>query len=95
MKITEQAANELKKILSDFNKPGAGIHFYNAQGCCGPSIQMDVAPHVGSGETVISLDGIDFFISGDLLSKLADVTIDFGWNGFRLNGLKKTSSGCC
>jgi Fe-S cluster assembly iron-binding protein IscA len=95
MKITEQAANELKKILKDFNKQGTGIHFFNAQGCCGPSIQMDIAAQAGAGETVISLDGIDFFISGDLMSKLEDVTIEFGTNGFRLNGLKNASSSCC
>ncbi|MDZ7604668.1 MAG: hypothetical protein U5K79_03560 [Cyclobacteriaceae bacterium] len=96
MKITEQAANELKKILKDFNKPGTGIHIFNAQGCCGPSIQMDIAPQAGwQGETLISLEGIDFFISGELMPKLADVTIEFGSNGFRLNGLEKAGSSCC
>ncbi|MCX6220956.1 MAG: hypothetical protein NTZ69_08200 [Bacteroidia bacterium] len=95
MNITEQAANELKMVLDEFNKPGAGIHVFSTQGCCGPSIQMDVATHIGNGETVISLEGIDFFVSNDLLTKLADVTIEYRSNTFRLAGLQKTSSGCC
>ena len=95
MNITEQAASELKKVLDEFNKPGSGIHVFSTQGCCGPSIQMDVATHIGNGETVISLEGIDFFVANDLMPKLAEVTIEFGSNGFRLSGLKKASSGCC
>lgn len=95
MNITEQAASELKKVLDEFNKPGAGIHVFSTQGCCGPSIQMDVATHIGNGETVISLEGIDFFVSNDLLTKLSDVTVEYRSNTFRLAGLQKTSSGCC
>ncbi|MHB8136096.1 MAG: hypothetical protein ACYDH1_17950 [Anaerolineaceae bacterium] len=95
MKITEQAQVELKKALDSFDKPGSGIHVFSTQGCCGPSIQMDIATQIGNGETVISLEGIDLFVANDLMPKLAEVTIEFGSNGFRLNGLKKESSSCC
>lgn len=95
MKITDQAQTELKKALDSFDKPGSGIHVYSTQGCCGPSIQMDIAAQIGNGETVISIEGIDFFVSNDLTPKLAEVTIEFGSNGFRLTGLKKESSSCC
>jgi Fe-S cluster assembly iron-binding protein IscA len=95
MKITEQAQVELKKALESFDKPGSGIHIYSTQGCCGPSIKMDIATQIGNGETVISLEGIDFFVAGDLLPKLAEVTIEFGSNGFRLTGLEKASNSCC
>lgn len=95
MKITEQAQVELKKALDSFDKPGSGIHVYSTQGCCGPSIQMDIATQIGNGETAISLEGTDFFVAADLMPKLAEVTIEFGANGFRLTGLKKASSSCC
>ena len=95
MKITEQAQIELKKALDSFDKPGSGIHVFSTQGCCGPSIQMDIATQIGNGETAISLEGIDFFVANDLMPKLAEVTIEFGSNGFRLTGLKKESSSCC
>lgn len=94
MKITVEAQAELKKVLDRFNKPEAGIHIFSTQGCCGPSIQMDITTHVGVGETVVSIDGIDFFVLNDLLPTLADVTIEYGSNGFRLAGLKSSGS-CC
>ena len=95
MKITDQAQLELKKALDSFDKPNPGIHVYSTQGCCGSSIQMDIATQIGNGETAISLEGIDFFVANDLMPKLAEVTIEFGSNGFRLTGLKKASSSCC
>ncbi len=95
MQITEQAQIELRKALDGFNKPGAGVHIYSTQGCCGPSIQMEVATQAGSGETVISLEGIDFFVPNDLLPQLENITIEYGWNGFRLMGLQKNGVSCC
>ena len=94
MKITETAQLELKKALDSFDNPGYGIHLFSTQGCCGPSIQMDIAAHAGSKETVISIDGIDFFVENDLIATLDGVTIEYGANGFWLAGRKK-SSGCC
>lgn len=95
MLVTKQAAIELKKALDDFNQPGAGIHIFNAQGCCGPSVQMDITNHLKDDETGISQEGIDFFITTELLSTLSEVTLEFGSNGFRLAGMKKNSSSCC
>ena len=95
MKITKHAQEELKKALYNFNKPGAGIHIFTAQGCCGPSIRMDLSARIGAGETLLTQDGIGFFVTGDVLSKLAEVTIEYSANGFRLTGMKKASSGCC
>lgn len=94
MNITEQAANELKKVLSGFEKPGVGIHIFSTLGCCGPSIQMDLATHIRSNETAMSLEEIDFFVANDLMPTLESVTIEYGSNGFRLEGLEKTG-GCC
>ncbi len=95
MKISEQAQTELNKALYNFNKPGAGIHLFSTQGCCGPSIQMEISAHIGVGETLINQDGIGFFVASDILSTLANVTIEFGANGFRLTGIKKSNSSCC
>ncbi|MBK5246085.1 MAG: hypothetical protein JJE49_02275 [Peptostreptococcaceae bacterium] len=94
MNITDQAAIELKKSLAEFDKPTAGIHLFSTAGCCGPSIQMDIAPHIGNEETIISIQDIEFYVANDLISQLADVTIEYGSNGFKLAGLQKSSS-CC
>lgn len=94
MNITIQAALELKKALDEFDKPGSGIHIYNGKGCCGPSIQMDIATHPEINDTVVNLEHVDFFVEKDLFTTLATVTIDYGSNGFWFDGLKR-SSGCC
>lgn len=95
MQITEEAQKELKKALDGFNKPGAAVHMHRTQGCCGPSIQMDIATQLGSGDTLVSFEGIDFFVPKDLLPQLGNLTIEYGWNGFRLKGLEKSTSSCC
>ena len=95
MNISEQATVELKKVLDNIDQPGAGIHIFSTQGCCGPSIQMDVASQAAKEETVINLEGIDFFVEKSLLPSLESVTIEHTSNGFRLAGLERNSSGCC
>lgn len=95
MQLTEEAQKELKKALDGFGKPAAGVHLHSTQGCCGPSIQMDIAAQVGNEEISISIDGIDFFIPKDLLSQLENVAIEYGVNGFRLKGLQKSGGSCC
>ena len=95
MKITDQAATELKKIVCEFDKPETGVRIFNTTGCCGPSIQMDIAPHIGNEETLISIQDIEFFIANELISQLEDVTIEYGSNGFHLVGLQKSGGSCC
>lgn len=94
MIVTEQAQEQLKKALESFNKPGAGIHIFSTQGCCGPSIQMDISTHIGNGETAIALHGLDFYIANDLLDLIEKVTIEYSPTGYRLVGLEKGSQ-CC
>ena len=95
MQVSEEAVIELKKALDEFEKPGAGIHIFSSQGCCGPSIQMDIAPQPGNNEIVVNLEGIDFFMPKDLSTQLETVTIDYASNGFRLQGLQKSGGSCC
>ena len=92
MKITEQTEDE--KSPRCFNKPGAGVHIYSTQGCCRPSIQIEISMPVGNGEIVISQQEIEFFVTNDILPALGKATIDCGSNGFHLSGLI-TSDGCC
>jgi Fe-S cluster assembly iron-binding protein IscA len=94
MNITENAANELKNAIDKFNQPGAGIRIFSFQGCCGPSIQMEIATHPKAHDTIVSLENIDFFIEKRLLETLATVTIEYRSDGFQLAGLKKSGS-CC
>lgn len=94
MNITEQAANELKKDIDEFYTPGAGIRIFRAQGCCGPSIQMEIATHPEANDSFVTMENIDFFIEKGLLETLAPVTIEYVSNRFRLAGLIRSGS-CC
>jgi Fe-S cluster assembly iron-binding protein IscA len=94
MNITEKAANELKNAIDEFNSPGAGIRIFSAQGCCGPSIQMDIVTHPEANDYFITMENIDFFIEKGLWETLTPVTIEYGTNGFQLAGLKRSVS-CC
>ena len=94
MNITKDAQEVLKESLKDFNKPSAAIHVFSTQGCCGPSIQMDISTQIQTDETAVSIDGVDFYVEKNLLPTLDNVTIAYGQNGFYMQGLAK-KGGCC
>ncbi len=93
MNITEKAANEFKKVLEDFDSPGAGIRIFIGRGCCGPILQMDISKQPSNNEVILTLEEIDFFLGKDLLDTLTPVTIEYGTRGFRFTGFNQ--SGCC
>jgi len=95
MKITENAATQLKNFLNQYNDENMGIRIFEAQGCCGSSIQMDIAPNLGSNEILVNLNDINFFVQESLIKKLETVTIDFSMQGFILQGLEKNKDCCC
>lgn len=94
MKLSVKAKEELLKVLETLDEDMKGIRIYSTQGCCGPSIQMDVASAPKPGETATNIDGLDFYIENSLAETLAEVTLDHNGFGFLMNGLKKSGS-CC
>lgn len=61
---------------------------------CGPGLQMSVAKNVSPGDKVVSIDNVNFYLEEKADAMLGGVTIDFGPQGFKLEGLKR-SGGCC
>jgi Fe-S cluster assembly iron-binding protein IscA len=94
MNATPQAIDELKKVLNSEESPAAGIRIFTQQGCCGPALQMSVVEKPAVGDLQQKIDSVNFFIEDQARDMLAGVTIDYGTNGFKLEGLKK-SGGCC
>lgn len=93
MKVTSPALEELSKVLQQTGDSQAGIRLFTQEGCCGPGLQMSVAPAPGQGESLVAIENVNFFIEEKALEMLSGVTIDFGSQGFRLEGLKR-SGGC-
>ncbi len=93
MKVTPPAIEELSKALRQTGDPQAGIRLFTQEGCCGPGLQMSVAPALSEGESLVAIENVNFFIQDKALEMLTGVTIDFGSQGFRLEGLKRPG-GC-
>ena len=94
MNVSSIAIEELNKVLKQAENPQAGIRIFTQQGCCGPGIQMVHADQASQGDKVISIENINFFIEDKAEKMLEGVTLDYGDNGFRLEGLK-SGGGCC
>ncbi len=77
-----------KKVLQP------GIRIFTQQGCCGPALQMSVVEKPAVGDLQQKIDSVNFFMDDQARDMLTGVTIDYGTNGFKLEGLKK-SGGCC
>ena len=95
MKVTTSAIEELSKVLAQTENPQAGIRLFAQDGCCGPGLQMTLAENIASGDTMRTIDEVNFFIDEKAEEMLEGVTIDFGPNGFRLEGFKRNGGGCC
>lgn len=95
MNATPKAIDELKKALENEQNPMRGIRIFTQQGCCGPSLQMSVAENATTGDKVITIEEVNFFIAAPAAEMLESVTIDYGPNGFRLDGMQRSAGGCC
>ncbi len=94
MKVTPIAIEELSKVLAETNNPQAGIRVFAQQGCCGPGLQMSLEENISVGDKMVTIDNVNFFVEEQAESMLEGVTVDYGPQGFRLQGMKR-SGGCC
>ena len=94
MKITQKAIEELSKSLENGGNALSGIRIFSQQGCCGPGIQMVIADRASAGDKEIVIDNVNFFVDEEAGKMLEGVTVDFGSNGFKLEGLKRNGT-CC
>ena len=94
MKVTPKALEELAKALENGGSTLSGIRIFSQEGCCGPGIQMVIADKASEGDKVISIENVNFFVDEEAEKMLEGVTMDYGPNGFKLEGLKR-NGGCC
>ena len=94
MNITPIAIEELKKLINNSETPVAGIRFFSQQGCCGPALHMSLVEKPCEGDKEITIDSLKLLIENSAKEMIQEVTLDYGQNGFKLEGMKK-NSGCC
>jgi iron-sulfur cluster assembly accessory protein len=95
MKVTSQASEIFKKILSENENPQAGIRVFSNKGCCGAAIQMTLAENPEEGDHQTDMDGVKFFIENEAIETLEGVTIHFEDGSFMIEGLHEHHDGCC
>ena len=97
MNFTENALNQFKKLIDESGNPKSGIRFYTVQGCCSPSLQMDVEENPFPDDSVIQMSGIDIFVTPDAEKLLSNITIDFTEDGFSTvkSSTDTQTRGCC
>lgn len=93
MKFTENAINQLKKIIENSENPKSAIRFYTTQGCCSPTLQMELAENPTKDDVVTNIENIDFFVTTQADEILSNITLDYSNGTFRTSNDKK--GGCC
>lgn len=93
MNATSPALDELKKVLKSEENPQAGVRIFAGKSCCGPSLQMSVEKEALTGDKLITLDSVNFYIAQSAEEMIENVTLDFGPDGFKLEGFKRNT--CC
>lgn len=94
MKVTPIAIEELSKILTETENPEAGVRVFAQDGCCGPGLQMSLEEKIGADDKMLTIENVNFFVEAQAETMLEGVTLDYGPQGFRLEGLKRPG-GCC
>jgi len=82
--ITERAANKIKEILDEENKPGHGIRVgVKGGGCSGLSYSLAIDEKEAEGDLVIEENGARVFVDPKSLLYLAGTHLDYtdGLNG--------------
>ncbi len=96
MKITENAIEKLKTIITRAVDQQAGIRISVGNGCCGPSIGLSLVRQPQSADIKQIHEGINFYIDSSLKDFDNDIVLDFQNEYFNLTGIPNQSgSGCC
>lgn len=99
MNFTENALNQFKKLIyeNENKNPTLGIRFFTVQGCCSPSLQMELAKNQNQDDKVHQIDDVTFFVTPEAEQILSEITIDYSNNSFRSikNGNKPAANKCC
>jgi len=89
LNVTDAAAEQFVEIFNTLEEKPAGVRIYSNHGCCGTSVQMELAEESKAEELQISVKGVEFFIDAEFFEHINRATIDFVEGGFRLIGFNK------
>jgi Fe-S cluster assembly iron-binding protein IscA len=90
--ITDAAVERIKEIIKE-EKPGSCLRIFTTEGCCGPSLAMDLAPKPDKDDAEIVKNDFKLYVHKAAASQLEKAIIDCdAAGGIILKGLP--SHGC-
>ncbi len=75
MEIKDAAIEKLKNLIEKVKK-GACLRVFMADGCCGPSVAMDLVEKPDKDDQEMVKKDFKFYVHKDALLHLANATID-------------------
>ena len=75
MEIKDAAAEKLKAVLKESGKPGV-LRVFVSQGCCGPSLGMDLVEKPGKDDLEVSNKDFKVYVDKDAVSMVEKAVLD-------------------
>ncbi|OIN99528.1 MAG: hypothetical protein AUJ51_12670 [Elusimicrobia bacterium CG1_02_56_21] len=95
MEIKDAAVEKLKKIIKEVNK-GPCLRIFMTEGCCGPSIAMDITPKPENGDREVVIKDLKVYVHNDAVAELVNAVIDCDKDGeILVTGLPSHGGDCC
>ncbi|MDD5208310.1 MAG: iron-sulfur cluster biosynthesis family protein [Elusimicrobiales bacterium] len=94
MEIKDAAIEKLKAIIKE-HKKGACLRVFMTEGCCGPSVAMDLVEKPGKDDLEVLKKDLKLYVHKDAQLHLAKAVIDCGEDGeIVVTGLPDPEGGC-
>ena len=95
MEITYAAIKKLTKVIEHVKK-GACLRVLMTEGCCGPTVAMDLVDTPDKDDQEIIKKDFRFYVHKDAMPHLAKATVDCDKDGeIVITGLPEHDGGCC
>ncbi len=95
MEITNAAIEKIAKIIKNAKK-GACLRVFMAEGCCGPTVAMDLVQKPDKDDQEIIKKDFKCYVHKEALIQLAKVTVDCDKEGeIVITGLPEHGGNCC
>lgn len=75
MEIKDAAAEKLKAVLKESGKTGF-LRVFITEGCCGPSIGMDLVDEPGAGDLEVSNKDFKIYVDKDAAPMVENAVLD-------------------
>jgi len=94
MEIKDAAAEKLKSVIKESGKTGL-LRVFVTEGCCGPSIGMDLAAKAEAGDLEVCNKDFKILVAKDAAAMVEKAVLDLDENGdVIMSNLPKPEGGC-